>query len=55
MKIDKDKLKQDIEAMKIQLASMEQELNKPDVFKHFPSKDDEYYVFVYEFERIEKQ
>ena len=46
MKIDKDKLKQDIEAMKIQLASMEQELNKPDVYKHFPSEDDRYFFYT---------
>lgn len=42
MKIDKTKLIQDIEAMKQKLASMEQELNKPDEFKHFPSKGDTY-------------
>lgn len=44
MKVDKTKLLQDIKAMKEKLASMEQELNKPDVFKHFPSKGDFYYT-----------
>ena len=44
MTIDKDKLKQDIEAMKIQLASMEQELSKTDICKHFPSEGEDYYV-----------
>ena len=46
MKIDKNKLLQDIEALKEKLASMEKELNKPEVFKHFPSKDDEYYYYT---------
>ena len=46
MKIDKDKLLQDIEALKEKLASMEKELNKPEVFKHFPSKDDKYYFYT---------
>ena len=32
MKPDKTKLLQDIEAMKEKLASMEEELNKPEVF-----------------------
>ena len=45
MKQDKTKLLQDIEAMKEKLASMEEELNKPEVFKHFPSKGDEYYSY----------
>ena len=45
MKTDKTKLLQDIEAMKEKLASMEEELNKPEVFKHFPSKGDEYYSY----------
>ena len=45
MKTDKIKLLQDIEAMKEKLASMEEELNKPEVFKHFPSKGDEYYSY----------
>ena len=46
MKTDKIKLLQDIEAMKEKLASMEEELNKPKVFKHFPSKDDKYYYYT---------
>ena len=46
MKIDKNKLLQDIEALKEKLASMEKELNKPEVFKHFPSKDDKYYSYT---------
>lgn len=46
MKTDKIKLLQDIEAMKEKLASMEEELNKTEVFKHFPSKDDEYYSYT---------
>ena len=46
MKIDKNKLLQDIEALKEKLASMEKELNKPEVFKHFPSKDDKYYFYT---------
>ena len=46
MKTDKTKLLQDIEAMKEKLASMEEELNKPEVFKHFPSKGDEYYYYT---------
>ena len=43
MKIDKNKLLQDIEEMKEKLAAMEEQLNKPDEYKHFPSKGDEYY------------
>ena len=46
MKIDRTKLMEDIEAMKEKLASMEKELNKPEVFKHFPSKDDKYYFYT---------
>ena len=46
MKTDKIKLLQDIEAMKEKLASMEEELNKPDEYKHFPSKGDRYYCFT---------
>ena len=46
MKIDKNKLLQDIKAMKEKLAYLEEELNKPEVFKHFPSKDDEYYCYT---------
>ena len=47
MKTDKTKLLQDIEAMKEKLASMEKELNKPEVFKHFPSKGDKYYFYTF--------
>ena len=46
MKTDKTKLLQDIEAIKAKLAAMEQELNKPDEFKHFPSNGDEYYYYT---------
>ena len=46
MKTDKNKLLQDIEEMKEKLAAMEEELNKPEVFKHFPSKDDKYYYYL---------
>ena len=46
MKIDKDKLLQDIEEMKEKLAEMEEQLNKPDEYKHFPSKGDEYYYYT---------
>lgn len=46
MKTVKTKLLQDIEDMKEKLASMEEELNKPEVFKHFPSKGDEYYYYT---------
>lgn len=45
MKTDKTKLLQDIEAIKAKLAAMEQELIKPDEFKHFPSKGDIYYHY----------
>ena len=45
MKTDKTKLLQDIEAIKEKLASMEEELNKPEVFKHFPSKGDNYFHY----------
>lgn len=43
MKTDKTKLLQDIEAMKEKLVSMEEELNKPEAFKHFPSSEDKYF------------
>lgn len=46
MKTDKTKLIQDIKAMEKQLASMKEELNKPDEFKHFPSTNDEYYYYI---------
>ena len=45
MKPDKTKLLQDIEAMKEKLASMEEELNKLELFKHFPSKGDNYFHY----------
>ena len=45
MKTDKTKLLQDIEAMKEKLASMEEELNKLEVYKHFPSEGDVYYFY----------
>ena len=45
MKTDKTQLIQAIEAIKQKLASMEEELNKPEGFKHFPVKDDEYYYY----------
>lgn len=43
MKTDKAQLVQAIEAIKKKIASIEKELNKPDEFKHFPSKGDIYY------------
>ena len=46
MKIDKNKLLQDIEEMKEKLAVMEEQLNKPNEYKHFPSKGDEYYYYT---------
>lgn len=46
MKIDRTKLIQDIEAMKEKLASMEEELNKPEEFKRFPSNGDIYYFYT---------
>ena len=46
MKIDKTKLLKDIEAMKEKLASMEEELNKPEVFKHFPSQGEVYHFYT---------
>ena len=46
MKTDKNKLLQDIEEMKEKLAAMEEQLNKPDEYKHFPSKGDEYYYYT---------
>ena len=46
MKTDKTKLLQDIEAMKEKLASMEEELNKPEEFRHFPSEGDNYYFYT---------
>ena len=46
MKIDKNKLLQDIEEMKEKLAVMEEQLNKPDEYKHFPSNGDDYYYYT---------
>ena len=43
MKTDKKQLMQAIEAIKAKLAVMEEQLNKPDEYKHFPSNGDEYY------------
>jgi hypothetical protein len=42
----KTKLLQNIEAMKEKLASMEDELNKLEKIKHFPSKDDLYFYYT---------
>ena len=46
MKIDKNKLLQDIEEMKEKLAAMEEQLNKPNEYKHFPGNGDEYYYYT---------
>lgn len=46
MKTDKKKLMQAIEAIKAKLAAMEEQLNKPDEYKHFPSKGDNYYFYT---------
>ena len=46
MKTDKTKLLQDIEAMKEKLASMEEELNKLEKIKHFPSEGEIYYYYT---------
>ena len=46
MKINKNKLLQDIEEMKEKLAAMEEQLNKPDEYKHFPSNGDDYYYYT---------
>lgn len=46
MKTDKKQLMQAIEAIKAKLAAMEEQLNKPDEYKHFPSKGDEYYYYT---------
>ena len=46
MKTDKTKLLKDIEEMKEKLASMEEELNKPEVFKHFPSQGEVYHFYT---------
>ena len=46
MKRDKKQLMQAIEAIKEKLASMEEQLNKPDEYKHFPSNGDKYYFYT---------
>lgn len=46
MKTDKKQLMQAIEAIKAKLAVIEEQLNKPDEYKHFPSKGDEYYYYT---------
>ena len=46
MKIDKNKLLQDIEEMKEKLAVMEEQLNKPNEYNHFPCNGDEYYYYT---------
>ena len=46
MKTDKNKLLQAIKEMKEKLAAMEEQLNKPDEYKHFPSKGDEYHYYT---------
>lgn len=46
MKTDKTKLLKDIKTMKEKLASMEEELNKPEVFKHFPSQGEVYHFYT---------
>ena len=46
MKTDKTKLLQDIEEMKEKLAAMEEQLNKHDEYKHFPSNGDKYYYYT---------
>ena len=46
MKRDKKQLMQAIEAIKAKLAVMEEQLNKPDEYKHFPSKGEDYYFYT---------
>ena len=46
MKTDKAQLVQAIEAIKKKIASIEEELNKPDKLKHFPSINDEYHYYL---------
>ena len=46
MKRDKAQLIQAIEAIKAKLAVMEEELNKADEPKHFPSKGEEYHYYT---------
>ena len=45
MKTDKKQLIKAIEEMKEKLAAMEEQLNKPDEYRHFPGKGDEYYYY----------
>ena len=46
MKTDKKQLMQAIEAIKKKIALIEEELNKPDEYKHFPNTGDEYYYYT---------
>lgn len=46
MKTDKKQLMQAIEAIKAKLTAMEEQLNKPDEYRHFPSNGDEYYYYT---------
>ena len=46
MKRDKAQLIQAIEEMKEKLAVMEEQLNKPNEYRHFPSNGDEYYYYT---------
>ena len=46
MKTDKAQLIEAIEAIKKKIASIEEQLKKPDEYKHFPSKGDEYYYYT---------
>ena len=45
MKTDKTQLIEAIESIKKKIALIEEELNKPEGFKHFPVKNDEYYYY----------
>ncbi len=46
MNVYKTKLLQDIEVMREKLASMEEELNKLEKIKHFPSEGEIYYFYT---------
>ena len=46
MKTDKKQLMQAIEAIKAKLAVMEEQLNKPNEYNHFPGNGDEYYYYT---------
>ena len=46
MKTDKKQLMQAIEAIEEKLASIKEELNKPDKYRHFPGNGDEYYYYT---------